>query len=150
MRLVLACVLVLVTALSATAAPPDRVSIHLGSRHVNAQEEFEEFNSGLFLSWDRSFSYTFGAFQNSYGDVSVAATMAFPVLQRPAWRMNFFAGWAYYPDTGRNFRLHHGDVVPVAGLRVYYRHLFVQFLPGDGQVADAVFSFGLTFPFRVP
>lgn len=150
MRLILACLLSLIALSPAFAAAPDRLSVHLGSRHINAQEDFEEFNPGLFVSWDRSFSYTFGAYRNSYGDLSVAATMAVPLLQRPAWRMNFFVGWAHYPDNGRKFRVHYGNVVPVAGLRMYYRNTFVQFLPGDGDNADAVLSFGLTFPFQLP
>ena len=143
-------VLVCFFALSVQAAPPDRLSVHLGSSHVNAQEDFEEFNPGLFVSWDRSLSYTVGAFRNSYGDVSVAATVAYPLIRRDLYRLTAFVGWAHYPENGRKFRVHHGDVVPVAGLRLHYRSLFVQFLPGDGSVADAVLSFGFSAPLRVP
>lgn len=151
MRCVLICLLWSCLAIvPARAAGPDRLSIHLGSHHVNAQEEFEEFNPGLFVSWDRSLSYTLGAFRNSYGDVSVAATVAYPLLRRDLYRLTAFVGWAHYPENGRKFRVHHGDVVPVAGLRLHYRSLFVQFLPGDGSVADAVLSFGVSIPLRMP
>lgn len=150
MRFVCLVVLFLVALAPALSAGPDRISVHLGSVHVNAQEDFEEFNPGLFLSWDRQLSYTFGAFRNSYGDLSVAATAAVPILHRPTYRMQVFGGLAYYPDNGRNFRVNFGDVVPVAGLRLFYRNAFVQFLPGDGNQADAVFSFGFSFPMRMP
>ncbi len=150
MRVILASIFLLFAAVPAAAAPPDRISLHLGSHHIGAEREFEEVNPGIFFTWDRRLSYTFGAFRNSYGDLSVAATVAYPLILEPHYRLDVFAGWANYPGEGRDFWISYGDVVPVAGLRFHYRNLFVQFLPADGDIVDGIVSFGVSLPLRHP
>ena len=57
-----------------------------------------------------------------------------------------FLGAAYYPDDGRRFRYHLGDIVPLGGLQARVGPTFLQIIPGDGEEADAVFAFGVTVP----
>lgn len=133
-------------ALPATAGP-DRLSLLVGSSHIGARQPFEEVNPGLFLTWEGArFDRTLGAFRNSYGRVSVAATAALPLLSGPDWRIDAFLGTAYYPEDGRDFRVSVGDWVPLGGLQARKGPVFVQLIPQDGNVADAVIAFGLTLP----
>ena len=57
-----------------------------------------------------------------------------------------FGGVAHYPENGSNFELSVGDVVVLGGVQMQYGPTFLQIIPGDGNQADAVFSFGLTAP----
>jgi len=130
---------------------PDRASVLLASHHVNASQRFEEINPGLFLTWeDRAFGldYSLGAYRNSYGRGSAAAFAALPVVRWREGEISFSLGAAYYPGNGRTFRLHAGDVVPMAGLQLRHRALFVQVLPSDGRHTAAVVAAGLTFPLK--
>ncbi|NNE87487.1 MAG: hypothetical protein HKN27_05365 [Silicimonas sp.] len=129
-------------------AGPDRVAIHLGSHHAGATTEFEEMNPGLFLSWDRphGVTVTVGAFRNSYGRGSVAATIAKTVFERNQTSAAVFTGLAHYPGNGSDIRHAVGDVVPLAGVQLRYRHVFMNIMPGDGDTVDAIFSFGVTLP----
>lgn len=127
-------------------AGPDRVSILVGSHHIAANQAFEELNPGVFLTWEgRRLDWTVGAFRNSYGRTSVAATAALPLWQAGDLRLEAFAGLAHYPVEGRTIRLHVGDLVPLGGLQLRWRNLFVQAIPLDGVVAAGVVSFGVTF-----
>jgi len=128
--------------LAAPAAAQDRVSILLGSHHVDAAYDFEETNPGLFLTWDQ---VTLGTYVNSYGRTSVAATYALPLAAGQDWAVDLFAGAALYPENGRDFAVHLGDVVPIGGLQGRYRNLFVQIMPSDGKATDAIVAFGVTF-----
>lgn len=129
-------------------AEPDRLGIHLGSFHAGATGEFEEVNPGLFLSWERpgGVTYSVGAYRNSYGRGSVAATVAKTILRSKTAGLDVFAGLAHYPGNGQNIRHAIGDVVPLVGLKMHYRQLFVNVMPGDGDAVDAIFSFGITVP----
>ena len=122
-------------------ADPDRIDLLLGSYHVGAQTEFNEVNPGVFVSWDQ---VTVGVYANSYGRTSFALAYAFPILQSGEFDLDVFAGVALYPQNGRNFALHAGDWVPMAGIEARYRGLFVQIIPSDGVWADAIIGFGLT------
>jgi hypothetical protein len=128
------------------SAGPDRVSLMFGSHHIAANQPFEEINPGVFLTWEgRRLDWTVGAFHNSYGRTSVAGTVALPLWKTGELRLDAFAGIAHYPVDGRNFRFHAGDLVPLGGLQLRWRNLFVQAIPLDGGVAAGVLSFGVTF-----
>lgn len=127
-------------------AGPDRIALHFGSFHAGANEDFQEFNPGVFVSWERETILSIGVYQNSFDDVSIAATSAVPLTMGDGYRFDFFAGLAWYPDRGREFSVSVGDVVPLAGLRLTYGNAFVQLIPSNGKRVDAIISFGLTFP----
>lgn len=139
---------VLLAALSGAlpAYAQDRVSILLGSHHVNATTDFEEFNPGAFLTWEgQRVDWTVGGFRNSYGGGSAAVMVGLPVFERGLAQIALTGGLAVYPGDGHRFDVHAGDVIPLVGVRARYGNAFVQVLPGDGNTTDAVLSFGLTF-----
>lgn len=130
---------------------PDRLSFLLGSYHVDPASDFEEVNPGVFLTWegvalDGRVDLNAGVFRNSYGRAAVAATGTFTLAERDNFALGVFAGAAYYPEDGRRFAVSLGDVVPLAGVQAIWGPAFVQFIPQDGNEADAVFAFGLTLP----
>lgn len=133
------------------AAGPDQLSILLGSHHASPGQEFEEFNPGIFLTWrdalwDGRLDASIGAFRNSYGRGAVAATAALPFYETRVVELSAFLGAAYYPEDGRTFRVHIGDIVPLGGLQARVGPVFFQAIPGDGREADAIFTFGVTVP----
>lgn len=133
---------------------PDRLSVLLGSHHAGATIDFEEFNPGVFLSWEGpealggQVNYTAGIYRNSYGRASVSGTVGIDWAVAEDFDIGLFGGLAYYPEDGRTFAVSYGDVVPIAGLQARYRNVFAQVLPSDGQFADAIFTVGITFPLR--
>ncbi|MBW4708870.1 hypothetical protein KX928_13855 [Roseobacter sp. YSTF-M11] len=139
--------MILAALLPTTAlAGPDRLSILLGSEHVNATEDFQEFNPGVFLTWEQeTFDYSVGAFYNSYEDVSVLASIGYDVEVAPEFEVGVFAGLALYPGEGDRFSHAIGDVVPLAGFQARYRNFFTQLIPTNADSVDAVITFGLTF-----
>lgn len=138
--------LLTVASLSSAQADPDRISVLLGSYHIDAKLPFESRNPGMFLTWeDRSgLDWSLGAYRNSYGSASVAATVALPILTRRNAQLSIFAGVALYPGDGRNFAAHWGDLVPLAGVQLRTGHVFLQVIPSDGAATDAIVSFGFT------
>lgn len=134
-------------------AGPDRVSILLGSEHVNATEDFQEVNPGLFLTWEQERDFLFfdstdisvGAFYNSYAKVAPNVTVGAAREVAPDLDLGVFAGVALYPGDGDRFRVAVGDVIPLAGLQARYRNVFAQLIPLNGETADAVLAVGLTF-----
>ena len=128
------------------AAGPDKVSIMLGSAHINSTVDYNEFNPGVFVTWDRGRRYTIGAFKNSYSKTSVAAMVAWPLTGTSKWTLDATAGIAFYHDDAVKFPTHWGSFVPIAGLQFRTEHYFIQMFPGDGDVTDMIFSFGLSFP----
>lgn len=129
-------------------AEPDRASFLLGSAHPGATRGFEEFNPGVFLSWeDRGLhlDYSVGAFRNSYGKVAVAAFAGLPLARWPDGQLSLIGGIAHYPGNGRNFSVHAGDFIPLVGLQVRHKSAFVQVLPKGDLAAVGVISFGATF-----
>ncbi|WP_371223913.1 hypothetical protein [Roseovarius sp. 2305UL8-3] len=130
----------------AAVAGPDRLSILLGSEHFGATREFQEFNPGVFLTWEeRVFDYSIGAFYNSYEDVSVLGAVGYDYEIAKEFEVGVFAGVAYYPGEGDQFSASVGDVIPVAGVQTRYRNVFAQWIPADGDSVDSVLTFGLTF-----
>lgn len=131
-------------------ADPDRAWVLLGSHHANATTEFEETNPGVFLEWDTEgrHSYSVGAFRNSYGGASVAGAVNYPLFEQEHFTADVFAGLAHYPGDGDRLVVSFGDVVPMLGLRLRYRSLYLLTLPGDGEATDFVVGYGLTFPLQ--
>lgn len=135
-------------ALIATAVPAhaDRISILTGSSHVGAPGQFEEFNPGIFYTWDdRKIDISAGIYRNSYGGTSVAVTGALPLIEWDRGELAAFAGLALYPGDGQHFKHSLGDVVPLAGLQVRHDPFFMQVIPMDGDPVDVLLSFGLTW-----
>lgn len=149
MRILAALALVISFALPVHAGP-DRLSILLGSHHAGGAG-FDGRNPGLFLTWeDRGpgLDLSLGVYRNSYGRGSVAVTAALPMLRWRDGAASLFVGAALYPRDGRRQRVHLGDLIPVAGLQLRHRDLFVQLMPGDGRPVSAVIAVGVTFPLR--
>ena len=48
-----------------------------------------------------------------------------------------FGGLAIYPGDGDEFLVHAGDLVPMGGLQVRYRNIFVQIMPADNMTVIA-------------
>ena len=132
--------------LAAPAHAQDRVSVLVGSAHIGGSG-YDGRNPGLFISWDREgLEWSLGAFRNSYGRGSVAATVGLPVIRWSRGQATLFAGVAWYPKDGRRFRAHLGDVVPIGGLQLRHENWFVQIMPSDGRPVRAILSTGVTFP----
>lgn len=128
-------------------ADPDRLSLLLGSAHIGG-DGFDGRNLGLFATWeDRALGldYSLGAYRNSYGRASIAATAALPVAEWDDGALSLFAGAALYPQDGRRFAAHVGDVVPIGGVQIRQRNLFLQIMPSDGAAVDAVIAGGITW-----
>ncbi|MEO0864980.1 MAG: hypothetical protein AAFY39_10420 [Pseudomonadota bacterium] len=142
--LIAACVALMAIASPATA---DRVTVLLGSHHAGASGQYEEFNPGLFYTWEgRRAGWSLGAYRNSYGEISLAGAVARPLVRWDDGELSVFAGIAHYPNDGRRFDTHiGGDVVGLAGVQVRYRNVLVQALPYQEGSAKALLSFGLTF-----
>lgn len=131
------------------AQAADRVSILLGSYHESAYE-FNEFNPGVFLTWEREvFDYSVGVYHNSYDRTSVAGTISYSLAEWDQGQFDVFGGVAYYPQDGRTFNpLGDSDFVPIGGLQVRHNNLFAQIMPGDQETVDYVVSFGLSFELK--
>ena len=134
-------------AVPVAAEPPDRISLHLGSAHFGVETDFEEINPGVFLTWERRLNYSVGAFRNSYGRMSVAATAGYDLWEQGRARLEVFGGLAHYPKDGRRLTGWSHDFVPLVGLRAHYDPVFISVLPGDGDTMDGVVTFGLTFDY---
>lgn len=127
-------------------ADPDRVSLLLGSEHLGATRSFNEFNPGVFLTWEgRTLDYSLGTFYNSYENVSALGSVGYNFEIAPNLDIGAFAGLAYYPGEDDQFDVSVGDVVPIVGLQTSYRQAFVQFIPADGDTLDGLLTFGLSF-----
>lgn len=131
-------------------AGPDQVSLLLGSEHVGATIDYEEFNPGVFVTWDRllwnkRLDLTLGGFRNSYEDGSLVVSTALPLVREPDWGIDLFSALAWYPGNGERFSHSIEDFVPIAGLQARYRNFFVQAIPAGGESVDATLTFGLTF-----
>jgi len=139
MKIILATALALMA--STATADPDRVYILAGSKHLGTDYEFNEVNPGLFLAWEMEhFDLTVGAYHNSYGKGSMAASVAYPLLRGDDWSVDAFAGLATY------FNTTNPDIVPMAGIQARYGPAFVQYVPvPGGQYISGLISVGLTF-----
>ncbi|MEM6887322.1 MAG: hypothetical protein AAF636_04190 [Pseudomonadota bacterium] len=126
-------------------AGPDRLSVLLGTEHFNATRDFQEFNPGLFLTWESTYDYSVGLFYNSYEEVSPIVTVGRDWEVAPNFDLGVFGGLAIYPGDGDEFRISAGDLVPLVGLQARYGNVFAQFIPADGDSVDAVLAIGLTF-----
>tara|TARA_R110000851_G_scaffold59347_9_gene137413 strand:- start:18313 stop:18789 length:477 start_codon:yes stop_codon:yes gene_type:complete len=131
-------------------AGPDRVSLLLGSKHVGAERgAFNETNPGLFFTWEgEALDKTVGIYKNSYDGVSLSATVALPIVKWKDGEAALFAGAALYPDVGRTFKYHVGDVIPIGGLQIRHKYAFVQIIPMDGDHVDFLIDGGITFKMK--
>ena len=143
---ILAATFYLGLAAPAFSTTPTSLGLHFGSHHVAPGQRFEETNPGLFLNWERRLSWSLGLYRNSYGDLSWAAVVGLPIYTAGAFQAEVFGGWAHYPEEGRKFRTGVGDMIPIGGLRLRYRQIFVNLLPSDGTVTDGIISFGIRVP----
>lgn len=127
-------------------AGPDRISVLIGSRHFGGAG-FDDRTPGLFLTWESrgGLDLSLGAYRNSYGRASIAATAGLPLARWDHGQISAFIGAAHYPGHGRNFRAHLGDVVPIGGLQLRHRNWFAQIMPSDGRPVRAVLSFGYSY-----
>lgn len=143
---ILAMALAIKLASTPAAADPDRLSILLGSAHLGGSG-FDGRNPGVALTWEDvgGLDLSLAVYRNSYGRGSVAVTAGLPVIGWAEGEASLFLGAALYPEDGRQFRVHVGDVVPVGGLQLRLRNFFFQVLPSDGRAVDAVVSMGVTF-----
>lgn len=147
-RMALLLVAILVSAPGLALAGPDRISFLLGSAHVETAREFEEVNPGVFVTWEdrwNGLDYSLGAYRNSFGGVSTAATAALPLFTAASMEVSVFAGVAIYPGDGDEFLYHAGDLVPLGGIQLRRDPVFLQIMPGGGD-PDAIISFGVTIP----
>ncbi|MFK7745304.1 MAG: hypothetical protein AB8B47_09620 [Roseobacter sp.] len=126
-------------------AGPDRLSILLGSNHVGATRDFQEFNPGAFLTWERELNYSIGLYYNSYKKVSALASVGYDYEVATDFDIGVFFALALYPGDGDEFRYSAGDLVPFVGLQARYKNVFAQYIPADGDSLDSLFTFGLTF-----
>lgn len=135
--------------LTTPASAQDRASVLLGALHPGGTG-FESVTPGLILTWeDRGgLDLSLAAYRNSYGRGSIAAMAGLPLARWHNGALSLTAGIAWYPGDGRRFAVHAGDVVPLVGLQVRYRHLFALILPGDGRTHAATIAAGITFPIR--
>lgn len=124
---------------------PDRVSILMGSKHVGAKRDFNERNPGLFLTWeDRGgLDYSLGIYHNSFSNTSVAALAAKPVYVKDDLHVSLFGGVAHYPGDTQKLRNHIGNVIPLGGVQVRYKNMFVQAMPTKTMT---IFAAGVTMP----
>ncbi|WP_298835929.1 hypothetical protein [uncultured Roseobacter sp.] len=130
---------------AAAHAGPDRISVLLGSEHFNATEDFQEFNPGLFLTWEGSWDVSVGAYYNSYEEVGALVSVGRDFWQGENYAVGAFGALALYPGDGDRFDIAVGDVVPLIGLQARYGNVFTQLIPGNGETTDGVLTFGLTF-----
>lgn len=138
---------------------PDRVTFLLGSKHVNMDESisengegFNEKNPGVFLTWEDRFlglSYSLGTYKNSFNEVSAAASAAYMLTFSDNLEIGLFMGVADYHDNAKHIL---GDsnakgLVPIAGLRIHYKNILVQVLPGEDDAPGFgyIVAAGVTF-----
>ncbi len=124
----------------------DRASVLLGSHHFGGGE-FEEFNPGIFYTWERqNVGFSAGVFRNSYGRGSVAATAAVPLVKWDNGEFTLFAGAAYYRIEGRRLKSQiSSDVIGIGGLQVRQGHAFAQLIPMNDKGSNVLISFGFTW-----
>jgi len=131
----------------AVAADPDRVSVLIGSEHVGVNLDFNEFNPGVFLTWEGDrVDWSVGVYENSFSHTSVAVTVYAPLMRWDDGDVGVFLGAALYPETGRDQVVSVGDVIPIGGVQARHGNVFAQVIPAFGLGADAVVGFGFTFP----
>lgn len=137
------------TAVAVIAAPAtaDRISILLGSEHTGLAGSYEEFNPGVFYTWDdyEPVDWTVGVFRNSYGNVSVAGYGSVPFAQWDNGEASVIAGVAHYPERANDMPYAVGEFVPMAGVGVIHENLFVQVFPRGFDPFRATIAAGVTF-----
>ncbi|WP_106743901.1 hypothetical protein [Yoonia maritima] len=133
---------------------PDGIAVLLGSHHVNAQQDFDEFNPGIFVSWNCDIaSIRLGVHRNSFSNIATSATFTsdFISLSAGGFHVHPFVGIAHYPQTGSDTPISVGgsDIIGIGGLEFTHDKIpvFVQYLPGDIELGnyEHLWTFGLKF-----
>ncbi|KJZ20228.1 hypothetical protein [Loktanella sp. S4079] len=133
---------------------PDGVAVLLGSHHIQAQQDFNEFNPGVFLSWDCDIANPrVGVHRNSMSEIStsISFTSDFLKLSKAGFDLHPFFGFAHYPGSGDEVPINVGksDIIPIVGLELTHEAVpaFIQYLPGDVEMGDFahLWTFGLKF-----
>ncbi|WP_162617589.1 hypothetical protein [Yoonia maritima] len=125
---------------------PDRVSILVGSEHLNATTEFTEINPGVFLSWDcHKTMFTAGIYKNSLGDPSPSALVSYELYEYQDFSLSAFAGISYFPEIDELDLEYESHYVPLVGLQTNYKNIFMQFIPGVENQFDMLVTAGLRF-----
>ena len=126
-------------------AGSDRISVLLGSHHVNAEVDYNEVNPGLIATWEREFDYSVGVYYNSYNAISPMVAVGYNWELADYLEVGLFGGVAYYGDDADSFTVSAGGLVPLGGAQLRYKNAFMQLIPAGGEDVDAVITFGLTF-----
>ncbi|MDX8355843.1 hypothetical protein SLH47_26130 [Cognatiyoonia sp. IB215182] len=135
---------ILLGAPAAADVLPDRVGLIVGSHHVNPQQDFEEFNPGVYLAWDGEiFDGQTALFQNSLGDPALAITFSLKHMTASWGGLNTasFLGTAYYGDgAARDYNLN--GWIPFGGLRISHDAwpLGLQVMPCPPTECSVVFA----------
>lgn len=165
-RLSVIAALVCLAPTSALAETELRIGANLGSIHIAPEQDFNNFNPGLFVSTtfraEKRFQYGLqaGAYFNSYSERTIYA------LSFANWRVadigsaelraGGFAGFFEYPDLADSARGWGwptlGNYVLALGPSVKLRaqnglEFSVGFLPVTGKEAAGVFTFQTSIPF---
>ncbi|PRY80159.1 hypothetical protein CLV80_1019 [Yoonia maritima] len=133
---------------------PDGIAVLIGSNHINAQQDFDEFNPGIFVSWDCDMASTrLGVHKNSFSKVAASATFTsdFVSISAGGFYVHPFIGFAHYPNTGSDTPVSVGgsDIIAIGGIEFTHDKipLFIQYLPGDEHLGDYehLWTFGFKF-----
>ena len=136
------------------------LAFNLGSHHLNASRDFNEFNPGIGIgqpgpigTGTSQLGVEAGQYKNSLGDQSYYLMASFDaqiasITPNVALRMGGFSGFARYKGTANKFKNHGvptiGDWVLAVGLQTTLRvadtyDLRLRVMPA-GNVADALFT----------
>ena len=133
---------------------PSGIAVLLGSHHVNAQQNFDEFNPGVFVSWKCDLaSIRLGVHKNSFSNIAASATFTSDYISLSAggFHLHPFIGIAHYPDTGSDTPISVGgsDIIGIGGLEFTHDKvpIFIHYLPGDVELGnyEHLWAFGLKF-----
>lgn len=140
---------------------PDSIGMSLASYHVDIdptrydRTEWNEFNPGLFLSWEDRFlglNYSAGGFVNSYDKFATYIGASYFWAIAKDVELGPFIGIADYGENSRFFDTHIGnsDYIVIGGVQLNYKNAFIQYLPVAGSEGGlgGVFAVGLSFRFN--
>ena len=121
---------------------PDYWGVSIASYHVDPKWDFNETNPGIFAFWEvtESTDFSLGIYHNSFSRVSVSTVFFTEFLSTENVDFSILYGLAYYPEDGRYFAAHVGNIVPVGGISADFGRVSIQFIPSDGNITDGIFT----------
>jgi len=137
------------------AQAQDAISFTLGSRHINSTLEYNEFNPGVFYTWEEG--YTVGAYINSYTGVGLYGGGEWAIGAVGPVELSAFAGLALYQEINMDVvwtdKSRQDEavfkkgafLVPMAGIRATVGNVFLNVTPFGDDTFDGLLSMGLTF-----